>query len=111
MPRRAEGLERTPGQPAEALKSPRHRVVSRRKWSYVHSDPGRAGLCERPEDYLWPSGWMWERSMWSVELGLRIDDELTGALGEPSKLNVCQNRSWRDHLSGLGEETRQPCEG
>lgn len=43
------------------------------KVRYIHENPVRRGLCERPEDYAWSSAKLWENGMWDGTQ-LRIDD-------------------------------------
>jgi REP element-mobilizing transposase RayT len=43
------------------------------KLEYIHNNPVRRGLCERPEDYRWSSAKLWNDGCWKE--GLLVEDE------------------------------------
>jgi REP element-mobilizing transposase RayT len=45
----------------------------RQKVEYIHSNPVRRGLCERPEEYPWSSARLWEDGCWNEALAVDAD--------------------------------------
>ena len=43
------------------------------KLEYIHNNPVRRGLCERPEHYRWSSAVLWDDGCWNE--GLIVDEE------------------------------------
>ena len=60
----------------------------RQKVNYIHMNPVRAGLCERPLDYRRSSRWMYEEGLWQFDLGLTITDDVSRDYCDPSLLSL-----------------------
>jgi putative transposase len=60
----------------------------RQKIRYIHMNPVRAGLCDRPEDYRWSSCWMYAEGKFDWQGGINIDDDLIRSFCDPELIKL-----------------------
>ena len=65
-----------------------NRKMLDQKIRYIHLNPVRARLCDRPEDYRWSSCWMYGGGRYDWERGLSVDDDLIGVFCDPAALRI-----------------------
>jgi putative transposase len=72
------------------------RKMFAQKVNYIHMNPVRAGLCERPQDYRWSSRWMYDEGKVDWERGIVIDDALIRHFCDPELLDLWKRKKRKD---------------
>jgi hypothetical protein len=76
--------------------------VFNQKVNYIHSNPVRAGLCERPEEYRWSSCWMYCKEKFDWDRGIVIDDDLIRHYCDPKLLDVWKKEHDQPDREAIG---------